>query len=156
MIARKTFISIFIEIKKDLLEKPGIKKSSFSCITKFGIKMTAEDCNLEILRLSYTIPSTSTTSEAFHQDQPLVKTTTSIYDHDHNKEIVGATPVDLSVSTPLRFETEKQHTSSEFQRNDGEENWEKEPASLQKAFHVVKNYLEQENLSNDGTSNIAR
>ena len=164
-----------IEIKQDPLEKPGIKKSSFSCITKFGIKMTAEDCNLEILRLSYTIPSTSTTSETFHQDQPLIDTTTLMYGEDLKKGIVLATPVDLSVSTPLRFEVEKQQiTSSEFQNDEVEEKWENEPASLQKAFHVVKNYLKvnkenndhmdatstlaykEENMSNNETSSIAR
>ena len=100
--------------------------------------MTAEDCNLEILRLSYTIPSSSTTTQS---NQQLVETTSSIYDQDRNKGIVLATPIDLSVSTPLRFETEKEPTSVKSEENEIEENWEDEPSSLQQVYHVMNNYL---------------
>ena len=133
--------------------------------------MTAEDCNLEILRLSYTIPSTSTTTQS---NQQLVESTSLIYDQDRDKSIVLATPIDLSVSTPLRFETEIEDTSVESEENDIEENWEDEPSSLQQVYHVVNNYLntnknssqsindsiiqglDNKNLTFNETSNISR
>ena len=125
-------------MSQEILEKPGMKRSSFSCITKFGIKMTAEDCNLEILRLSYTIPSTSATTQSHQQ---LLETTSLIYDHDLDKGIKLATPIDLSVSTPLRFEIEMEHTSAKSEEKEIEKNWEDEPSSLQQVYHVVNNYL---------------
>ena len=71
-----------------------------ACITQFGIKMmSAEDCNIEILRLKYSFtPSTAMSSKL-----------------DSNNEIqlsdsIGApsngmvtTPSNLLLSTPLRF-----------------------------------------------------
>ena len=100
--------------------------------------MTAEDCNLEILRLSYTIPSSSTTTQS---NQQLVETTSLIHDQDPDKGIKLATPIDLSVSTPLRFEIEMEHTSVKSEENEMEENWEDEPSSLRQVYHVVNNYL---------------
>ena len=129
------------EVRKESIEKPVIKKNSFSCITKFGIKMTAEDCNLEILRLSYAIPSSSTTLRPIDKSEPLIITTSLIRDDDWNNDMVLATPIDLSMSTPLRFETEKDHSSAESKENELEKNWKDEPSSLKKIYHIVNNYL---------------
>ena len=129
------------ELSKESIEKPVIKKNSFSCITKFGIKMTAEDCNLEILRLSYAIPSSSTTLRPIDKNEPWTITTSSIHDDNGNNDMVLATPIDLSMSTPLRFETEKDHSSAESKENELEKNWEDEPSSLKKVYHIVNNYL---------------
>ena len=129
------------EVRKESIEKPVIKKNSFSCITKFGIKMTAEDCNLEILRLSYAIPSSSTTLRPIDKSEPWIITTSLIRDDDWNNDIVLATPIDLSMSTPLRFETEKAHSSAESKENELEKNWEDEPSTLRKLYHIVNNNL---------------
>ena len=136
------------ELSNEIAEKPVIKKNSFSCITKFGIKMTAEDCNLEILRLSYAVPSSSTTFLPIDRNKSSVITASSIRDDDWNNDMVLATPIDLSMSTPLRFETEKAHSSAESKENELEKNWEDEPSTLRKLYHIVNNNLRKsENLS---------
>ena len=145
------------ELSKESIEKPVIKKNSFSCITKFGIKMTAEDCNLEILRLSYAIPSSSTTLRPIDKNEPWTITTSSIHDDNGNNDMVLATPIDLSMSTPLRFETEKAHSSAESKENEFEKKWEDEPSTLRKIYQMVNNNLEKsENLSGPyhGVSNL--
>ena len=129
------------ELSNEIAEKPVIKKNSFSCITKFGIKMTAEDCNLEILRLSYAVPSSSTTLLPIDKNEPSVITASSIRDDDWNNDMVLATPIDLSMSTPLRFETEKAHSSEESKENKLEKKWEDEPSTLRKIYQIVNNNL---------------
>ena len=136
------------KLRNEIAEKPVIKKNSFSCITKFGIKMTAEDCNLEILRLSYAVPSSSTTLLPIDKNEPSIITTSSFLDDDRNNDMVLATPIDLSMSTPLRFETEKAHSSEESKENELEKNWEDEPSTLRKIYHIVNNNLKESgNLS---------
>ena len=71
--------------------------------------MTAEDCNLEILRLSEKDPPTSSTL-AIPQKRHSRSTVTGGYDSMDVVEVndIIATPVNLLLATHLRFETEKE------------------------------------------------
>ena len=86
--------------------------------------MTAEDCNLEILRLSEKDPPTSST---LPQKRHSRSTVTGGYDSMDVVEVndIIATPVNLLLATPLRFETEKEETifetPEEFQEEGSEE-----------------------------------
>ena len=88
--------------------------------------MTAEDCNLEILRLSEKDPPTSSTLTV-PQKRHSRSTVTGGYDSMDVVEVndIIATPVNLLLATPLRFETEKEETifetPEEFQDEGSEE-----------------------------------
>ena len=88
--------------------------------------MTAEDCNLEILRLSEKDPPTSSTLTV-PQKRHSRSTVTGGYDSMDVVEVndIIATPVNLLLATPLRFETEKEETifetPEEFQEEGSEE-----------------------------------
>ena len=73
--------------------------------------MTAEDCNLEILRLSEKDPPTSSTLTV-PQKRHSRSTVTGGYDSMDVVQVndIIATPVNLLLATPLRFETEKEET----------------------------------------------
>ena len=136
-------------------EGTGVRRSVFSCITKFGIRMTAEDCNLEILRLSYTNPPTPTTRIPFRQNYLNIGTTTMPYKKkiDREQYIGLPTPVDLSLSTPLRFKTQQKDASLEPAVDNAEEGVPSENGSLDKMLHLVDDYLSQDNNSPGNDNN---
>ena len=130
---------------KEFDERMRSRKSSFSCITKFGIKMTAEDCNLEILRLSEKDPPTSSTL-AIPQKRHSRSTVTGGYDSMDVVEVnhIIATPVNLLLATPLRFETEKEETFFETP-----EEFQEEGSHSEETFYMQEGLLPKENRSFD-------
>ena len=70
-----------------------------ACITQFGIKMSAEDCNIEILRLKYSFtPSTAVSSKL---DSNIEAQLSDSIGGTPNGMVT--TPSNLLLSTPLRF-----------------------------------------------------
>jgi hypothetical protein len=127
-----------------------VKKSSFSCITKFGIKTTAEDCNLEILRLSEKEPPTSTATISFQSNEGYLETTTiHLQSHHTDQQNVLATPVDLSISTLLRFKTEREHTTLSQPENRPEGNWTTEESFTLNGLTVMNDYIIDTNASSE-------
>ena len=112
--------------------------------------MTAEDCNLEILRLSEKDPPTSSTLTV-PQKRHSRSTVTGGYDSMDVVEVndIIATPVNLLLATPLRFETEKEETIFETP-----EEFQEEGSHSEESFNFQKGYLPNENqlLNSDDSS----
>ena len=112
--------------------------------------MTAEDCNLEILRLSEKDPPTSSTLKA-PQKRHSRSTVTGGYDSMDVVEVndIIATPVNLLLATPLRFETEKEETIFETP-----EEFQEEGSPSEETFYVQKGLPPNENhpLNSDDSS----
>ena len=78
-------------------EASAVRKGA--CITQFGIKMSAEDCNIEILRLKYSFtPSTAMSSKVDSNNEMQLSDPMS-----GTSNVMVTPPSNLLLSTPLRF-----------------------------------------------------
>ena len=89
--------------------------------------MSAEDCNLEILRLSHAFPHSTTTTTSFQQ----LDSKSEIVTPDQETEFLqqqGAlpTPTNLLLSSPLRFVAIRQNVPLEMSPDMVDENMEPE------------------------------
>ena len=103
-----------------------MRKGSVSCLTRFGIKLSAEDCNLEILRLQAQEKYSGNAASLDKQQDVL----------QHQGAAI-ATPTNLLLSTPLRFLPVRDNVPSELLLNTTEAN-----IASEEVFHPVHDLLE--------------
>ena len=102
------------------------------------------------MRLSYTEPPTSTTTIPFQSNDGDLQTTTVHLQSNHNdQQNVLATPVDLSIATPLRFETEREHTTLSLPEDSNEEDWTPEERFMPNRRNLINDYINDTNTSSE-------